>query len=324
MEQRRLGGSGLSVSRLGLGTLTWGRDTDQHDAREQLKAFADVGGTLVDTAAAYGGGESERLIGALLDSAVARENLVIATKAGSPGPAAGRGRADVSRKALLDQLDDSLDRLDLDYVDLWQVSAWSDGTPLEETLGALEHAVTSGRARYAGISNYAGWQTAAAAVHQRAVAGPQAPLVSTQVEYSLLERGVEREALPAATRFGLGVLAWSPLGRGVLTGKYRSGTPADSRAATTHFAPFVDKYLDARSAKIVDAVCTAADGLDALPLEVALTWVRDRPGVTAAIVGARTAGQLRDVLGSDDLSLPEEIRAALDEVSALDLGYPET
>ncbi|TDC52571.1 aldo/keto reductase [Jiangella ureilytica] len=323
MEQRRLGGSGLYVSRLALGTMTWGRDTDQHDAREQLKLFADAGGTLIDTAASYGNGESEKLIGALLDSAVPRSDVLIATKAGTSRPA-GRRVVDVSRRGLLDQLDDSLDRLDLDYVDLWQVHTWSDAAPMEETLGALEHAVTSGRARYAGVSNYSGWQTAAAAVHQRAVAGSQAPLVSTQVEYSLLERGVEREVLPAAGRLGLGVLAWSPLGRGVLTGKYRSGTPADSRAATTHFASFVDKYLDARSAKIVEAVCTAADGLDALPLEVALTWVRDRPGVTSAIVGARTAAQLRDVLGSDDLELPAEIRAALDEVSALELGYPES
>jgi aryl-alcohol dehydrogenase-like predicted oxidoreductase len=302
--------------------MTWGRDTDQHDAREQLKAFADAGGTLVDTAASYGNGESEKLIGTLLDSAVPRDGLLIATKAGTSRPN-GQRVVDVSRKGLLDQLDDSLDRLDLDYVDLWQVHTWSDAAPMEETLGALEHAVTSGRARYAGVSNYTGWQTAAAAVHQRAVAGAQAPLVATQVEYSLLERGIEREVLPAAGRLGLGVLAWSPLGRGVLTGKYRSGTPADSRAATTHFASFVDKYLDGRSAKIVEAVCTAADGLDALPLEVALTWVRDRPGVTSAVVGARTAAQLRDVLGSDDLELPTEIRAALDEVSALELGYPE-
>nr|WP_281386837.1 aldo/keto reductase [Jiangella mangrovi] len=307
---------------MALGTMTWGRDTDQHDAREQLKLFADAGGTLVDTAASYGNGESEKLIGALLDSAVPRDSLLIATKAGTSRPA-GQRVVDVSRKGLLDQLDDSLDRLDLDYVDLWQVHTWSDAAPMDETLGALEHAVTSGRARYAGVSNYTGWQTAAAAVHQRAVAGAQAPLVSTQVEYSLLERGVEREVLPAASRLGLGVLAWSPLGRGVLTGKYRTGTPANSRAATTHFASFVDKYLDGRSAKIVEAVCTAADGLDALPLEVALTWVRDRPGVSSAIVGARTAAQLRDVLGSDDLELPAEIRAALDEVSALELGYPE-
>ncbi|PSK98711.1 aryl-alcohol dehydrogenase-like predicted oxidoreductase [Haloactinopolyspora alba] len=321
MEQRRLGDSGLWVSCLALGTMTWGRDTDQHEARDQLLAYAEAGGTLIDTAASYGDGDSERLVGALLDNSVARADVAIATKAGI-AVRRGERRVDVSRKALLDQLDDSLDRMDLDYVDLWQVQAWSDDAPMDETFSALDHAVTSGRARYVGVSNYSGWQTAAAAVHQRSGAA-RVPLTATQVEYSLLQRGAEREALPAAGRLGLGVLAWSPLGRGVLTGKYRGGTPADSRGATSHLAPFVDPYLDDRSRHVVDAVCTAAEGLGALPLEVALAWTRDRPAVGAAVVGARTAAQLRDVLGSDDLVLPDEIRAALDEVSAVPLGYPE-
>jgi aryl-alcohol dehydrogenase-like predicted oxidoreductase len=143
------------------------------------------------------------------------------------------------------------------------------------------------------------------------------------VEYSLLQRGVEREVLPAAAALGLGVLAWSPLGRGVLTGKYRSGTPADSRAASPHLAGFVEAYLDQHSRRVVEAVATAAEGLGVQPLEVALAWVRDTPAVTAAIVGARTAAQLRGVLTGEDLSLPDEIRAALDEVSAPALGYPE-
>jgi aryl-alcohol dehydrogenase-like predicted oxidoreductase len=147
--------------------------------------------------------------------------------------------------------------------------------------------------------------------------GPtRAPIVATQVEYSLLERGVEREVLPAAAALGLGVLPWSPLGRGVLTGKYRSGTPSDSRAASAHFANFVDAYLDDRSSGIVEAVARAADGLGWTALEVALTWVRDRPGVTAPILGARTAAQLRGALGVEELSLPAEITAALDDVSA--------
>ncbi len=309
------------MSCFALGTMTWGRDTDQHEAREQLEAYADAGGTLLDTAAMYGNGESERLIGSLLDTAVARENLIIATKAGI-SLNGGRPAVDVSRKALLDQLDDSLDRLDLDYVDLWQVHTWSDDAPLDETLGALDHAVISGRARYVGVSNYAGWQTAAAAAHQHAGDG-RIRLASTQVEYSLLQRGIEREVVPAAQRFGLGLLSWSPLGRGVLTGKYRGGTPADSRAATSHLASFVDPYLDERSHHVVDAVCTAADGLGAQPLEVALAWVRDRPNVASAVMGARTAAQLRDLLSAADLELPGEIRTALDEVSALTLGYPE-
>ncbi len=301
--------------------MTWGRDTDQHEARDQLEAFAEAGGTLVDTAAAYGDGQAERVLGDLLEKLVPRADLVVATKAGV-SRATGRRVVDVSRKALLDQLDASLDRLDTDYVDLWQIHTWSDDVLLEETLGALDYAVSTGRTRYAGVSNYGGWQTGYAMAYQRNSSG-RTPVVSTQVEYSLLQRGVEREVLPAAEALGLGVLAWSPLGRGVLTGKYRSGTPADSRAASPHFAPFVEAYLDQRSARVVEAVSTAAEGLGVQPLEVALAWVRDAPGVTAAVVGARTAAQLRGILAGEDLGLPEEIRVALDEVSAPPIGYPE-
>nr|WP_174257831.1 aldo/keto reductase [Phytoactinopolyspora alkaliphila] len=311
---RRLGNSGLRVSRLALGTLSWGRDTDEHEAREQLEAFVEAGGTLIDTAASYGDGASESVLGALIGKTVPRSDLVIATKAGRSGPF-GKDVDDTSRKALLDQLDESLDRLDLDYVDLWQVHTWHDETPLEETLATLDFAVASGRARYVGISNYAGWQTAWAAAHQRGGID-RAPLISTQVEYSLVQRGVEREIVPAAVQFGIGLLPWSPLGRGVLTGKYRGGTPADSRAAAAHMAGFVDPYLDARSRQVVEAVCTAASGLGVQPLEVALAWVRDRPGVTAPLLGARTANQLHAQLACEDLELPEEIRTALDEVSA--------
>lgn len=301
------------VSRLALGTMMWGRDTDEHEAREQLTTFVEAGGTFLDTAATYGGGASESVIGALLDTVVSRSEIVLATKAGVVRRD-GEAHVDVSRKTLLDQLDESLDRLDVDYVDVWQVHAWSDDTPLDETLGALDYAVSSGRARYVGISNYGGWQTAWAAVTQ--LSSPvRATLVSTQVEYSLVQRRAESEVLPAAQQFGLGVLPWSPLGRGVLTGKYRDGTPADSRAASPHLSAFLTPYLDTRSRQIVEAVCTAADGLDALPLEVALAWVRDQPGVVAPIVGARTAVQLADILASDDLVLPTEIRTALDEVS---------
>jgi aryl-alcohol dehydrogenase-like predicted oxidoreductase len=321
MEQRRLGRSGLKVSRLALGTMTWGRDTDEHEAADQLKAFLEAGGTLVDTSAGYGDGESERVIGGLLGSAVDREEVVLATKAGI-SRRTGERVVDTSRRAMLDSLAGSLQRLGTDRVDLWQVHAWSDDTELEETLSAVDHAVATGRARYAGISNYSGWQTGRAVTLQAAVPG-RAPLVSTQVEYSLLQRGIEREVLPAAAALGLGVLPWSPLGAGVLTGKYRSGTPADSRAASPQFARFIERFLDDRSRRIVESVCTAADGLDASPLEVALAWVRDAPGVTAPVVGARTAAQLKGSLESERLTLPAEIRAALDEVSAPPSGYPD-
>lgn len=322
MQQRYLGRAGLQVSRLGLGTLTWGRDTDEHEARDQLKSFVEAGGTLVDTAAGYGDGASEELIGSFLGDVVPRDELVIATKAGvrrtrgSTGRSATRGReVNVSRGNLLRTLDESLRRLRTDHVDLWQLHTWSDETPWEETLGALDYALATGRAAYVGISNYTGWQSAQAATWQRAVPG-RAPIASHQVEYSLLNRSCEPEVLPAARALGMGLLAWSPLGRGVLTGKYRTGTPADSRAASPHFGEYVGAYLDARCARVVEAVARAADGLGWAPLEVALTWVRDRPGVSAAIVGARTAAQLRGSLTVEECTLPPEILAALDDVSS--------
>lgn len=314
MQQRVLGRTGLKVSSLGLGTMTWGRDTDEHEARDQLAAFTEAGGTLVDTAAGYGHGASEEVLGALIGDVVARDDVVLATKAGIHSRG-GHRAYDTSRGHLLGTLDASLARLQVDHVDLWQVHIWSDETPIEETLSALDLAVTSGRARYVGISNYAGWQTAQAATWQRAVPG-RIPLASTQVEYSLVNRQVEHETLPAARALGLGVLPWSPLGRGVLTGKYRHGIPGDSRAATDHFAQFVGAYLDERGHGIVEAVARAAEGLGWTPLEVALVWVRDRPGVTAPVVGARTAAQLKGALGVNDLELPREIVAALDDVSA--------
>ena len=318
MQQRSLGRTGLQVSRLGLGTMTWGRDTDEHEARDQLIAFAEAGGTLVDTAAGYTDGDSERLIGTLIGDVVSRDEIVLATKAGV-SRRGGERVSDTSRGALLPALDASLRRLGVDHVDLWQVHVWSDRTPLEETLTALDVAVSSGRASYVGISNYNGWQTAQAATWQRAVPG-RATLASTQVEYSLLNRVVEREVLPASAALGLGVLPWSPLGRGVLTGKYRGGTPSDSRGASQVFAGFVGAYLDDSSARVVEAVLRAADGLGWTPLEVALVWVRDRPGVTAPIVGARTTQQLRGSLDLDDKVLPDELVAALDDVSAASRG----
>ncbi|HMC71414.1 MAG TPA: aldo/keto reductase [Mycobacteriales bacterium] len=321
MEQRRLGATGLWVSRLALGTMTWGRDTDEDDASSQLKAFVETGGTLIDTADVYVDGESERVVGRLLQGVVRREDVIVATKAVSR-----RGQQrdrDASRRHLLNALDSSLERLQTSYVDVWQMHAWDAHTPIEETLAALDVAVSSGRVRYVGISNYNGWQTAKAATWQLAWPG-RARLVSTQMEYSLLQRGIEREVVPATQDLGIGILPWSPLGRGVLTGKYRSGTPADSRGASPDYQRFVAPYLDDRATRIVGSVMTAADGLGVSPLAVALAWVRDRPGVVAPIVGARTAAQLKGSLDADEVTLPDEIRDALDDVSAPKSGYPET
>ena len=321
MEQRHLGHTGLRVSRLGLGTLTWSRDTGEQDAAGQLKVFWEAGGTLVDTADVYADGGSEHLLGRLLRELVPRRELVIATKAGSvPDP---RRRFDCSRGHLLDALDASLRRLDTDYVDLWQVHAFDPYTPLDETLHALDIAVSSGRARYAGVSNFSGWQLAKAATWQLGAPGVRTRLASTQMEYSLLQRGVEREVLPAALDLGLGLLPSSPLGRGVLTGKYRHGTPTGSRGASDLLSAFVAPYLDEEAERITDAVTTAADGLTVTPLQVALAWVRDRPGVAAPIVGARTAQQLSEAMSVEGLSLPDEICRALDDVSAPVHRYPD-
>ena len=320
MQQRPLGRAGLLVSRLALGTMTWGRHTDPDDAAAQLKTYVEIGGNLIDTADVYGDGDAEEVLGNLLNNLVPRDEVLIATKAGlRPGM---ERRRDGSRGHLLRTLDTSLKRLGTDHVDIWQVHGYDSDTPLDETLSALDFAVTSGRVRYAGVSNFSGWQTAQAATWQSAWPG-RAPIVSAQVEYSLLERGIEREVLPACENFGLGVLPWSPLGRGVLTGKYRNGRPADSRGASPHFERFVARYLDPRCSAIVESVLTAAEGLGVSPVEVALAWVRDRPGVVAPVLGARTVGQLLGALQVEMIELPPEISQALDDVSAIEYGYPE-
>ena len=314
MEKRRAGVSGLSLSRLGLGTMTWGRDTDEIEAADQCRAYLEAGGNFIDTAPTYGDGDSERVIGGLIGTLFDRNDVVIATKAGLSF-SNGVRTIDASRHNLIADLDKSLARLGTDYVDVWQVHAWDDSTPLDDTLSALDYAYTTGRARYVGISNYSGWQIARAATKQQSNS-MKAPLTTVQNEYSLLNRDVEIEVLDAAQECGLGFLAWAPLARGVLTGKYRKGVPSDSRGAAPHFAKHIEPYLDSRSSRIVEAVAVAAEGLGYSPLEVALAWVRDAPGVTTSLIGARTGAQLRGVLKSEEISLPEIVRNALNDVSA--------
>ncbi len=300
--------------------MTWGRTTDEYEARDQLAVFLDAGGTLLDTADTYAEGASEEMLGELLAEFGARDQVVLATKAVST--IGSERKFNASRGHILAALETSLRRLRTDHIDLWQMHAWDPSTPMEETLSAIDDAVQSGKVRYVGVSNYAGWQVARAATWQRAVAG-RAPIVTAQMEYSLLERGIEREIVPAAQTLGLGILPWSPLGRGVLTGKYRHNTPSDSRGGNAETAGWIQIYLEDRGRRIVDALATAAEGLGASPTEVALAWLRDRPGVVAPILGARTNNQLLAALASEELELPEEITRALDEVSAPPLGYPE-
>ena len=311
MEHRRLGG--LEISRLGLGTMTWGRDTDENEAAQQLQHFFESGGNLIDTAAVYGDGDAERVLGGFIGTLIKRDDAIIATKAGI-SVTDGIRKISNSRNDLISDLDRSLSRINVDYVDLWQIHTWDKLTPLEESLSALDYAVTSGKARYVGLCNFNGWQLARSATLQNPLFGKSA-ITSTQNEYSLLNRKVEEEVIPAATSMDIGFFAWSPLGRGVLTGKYRNGVPSDSRGASPHFANFVEPYFSDKSKKIVEAVCVAAEGLGFSPLEVALSWVRDAPGVTSTLIGARTGAQLRGILTVEQITLPEQVRIALNEVS---------
>ena len=315
MEMRRAGKSGLTLSRLGLGTMTWGRDTDTHEAADQCRAYIDAGGNFLDTSPTYGDGDSERVIGGMIGTLFAREDVVIATKAGVQ-LAGGERVINNSRQSLINELDKSLARLGTDHVDLWQIHGWDSANPLEDTLSALDYAYSSGKARYVGLSNFSGWQSSRAITLQELHA-MKAPIVTLNNEYSLLNREVEDEILPCADELNVGFLAWAPIARGVLTGKYRSGIPSDSRAAAPHFVKHVEPYLNDQSARIVEAVSVAAEGLGFAPLEVAIAWVRDNPFVTSAIVGARTGAQLRGILKAEEISLPATIRSVLDEVSAV-------
>lgn len=303
MAQRVVGAGGLRVSRTGLGTFTWGRDTDSDEAAAQLVAFVDAGGTLVDSSPDYTHGAAQTVLAGLVGDLVPRSALVISSTSGSV--------LDCSRATMLAQLDATLAELGTDHLDLWQVGGFDVCTPVEEVAATLDTAVRSGRTRYVGLREHRGWQVATVAA-----AMPAGSLVAVQAEHSLLERGVEEELLPAAVHHRLGLLAAVPLARGVLTGKYRTGTPADSRGASSHLAAALEGHRTAHANRVVEAVVTAADGLGTSPLAVALAWVRDRPGVASAIVGGRDAAQLTGILAVESLVLPAAIRAALDDVSA--------
>ena len=299
------------MARLALGTMDWGARTSVEDAHDHLKTYLAAGGDFVDTAHGYADGASEEALGTMLGDLVPRDELIICTKAGV-SRRTGTRVVDTSRRTLMYQLDTSLERLGTTYVDLWLVHAWSDATPVDETLSALEWAVTSGRARYVGVSNYSGWQAAHAATRMSA---SRVPLVANEVEYSLLNRIPEDELVPAGQALGFGLLPWSPLGRGVLTGKYRHDTPDGSRAASGELNALAGLNLTEESGQIVNAVAIAAEGMNVSPAQIALAWVRDRPGVVAPIVGVSTTAQLHAALASEDLELPSELIQALEDVS---------
>jgi aryl-alcohol dehydrogenase-like predicted oxidoreductase len=325
MDYRQLGNSGLRVSALTLGTMTFGgRDkfanvgsTDVDGATRQVDMCLDAGINLIDTADVYSDGLSEEIVGRTLRGR--RDRVLLATKARMP-MGDGPNDAGLSRHHLIRACEASLRRLDTDYIDLYQVHEWDGATPLEETLDALDHLVDSGKVRYIGCSNYAGWHVMKAlGISERR--GLQR-FVSQQIYYSLQARDAEYELVPVSLDQGVGILVWSPLAGGLLSGKYRRDQdgPEGSRQLTDWNEPPVrdqEALYD-----IVDALVEIAEEHSTSPAQVALAWTLGRPGVASVIVGARTDEQLADNLGAADLVLGDEERSRLDELSAPPLLYP--
>ncbi len=330
MQYRTLGRSGTSVSHLALGTMTFGAETDEQAAHTQLDRFLAAGGTLVDTADVYGAGASEEIIGRWLAGAgpAARDAVVIATKGRFP---MGDGPNDVglSRRHLTRALEASLRRLGVERVDLYQCHGFDPWTPIEETLEFFDDAVRAGKVHYAGLSNFTGWQLQRAAdvAEHRHLPRP----VTLQPQYNLLVREIEWEIVPAALANDVGLLPWSPLGGGWLTGKYtRDERPTGQTRLGEDPSRGVEAY-DRRSAKqrtwdVIDAVQSVAQQLGASMAQVSLAWLAARPAVTSVILGARTQEQLDDNLGAADLHLTDEQTQRLDAASdpaAADYPYGE-
>jgi aryl-alcohol dehydrogenase-like predicted oxidoreductase len=325
MEHRQLGRSGLRVSVLTLGTMTFGGraqfasvgSVDLHGVRRQIDMSLDAGVSLIDTANVYSGGLSEELIGEALEDR--RDRVLLATKARMP-MGDGPNEAGLSRHHLIAECEASLRRLRTDHIDLYQVHEWDGVTPLEETLGALDDLVRAGKVRYIGCSNYAGWQmTKALAISDRL--GLQR-FVSQQVYYSLQARDIEYEIVPASLDQGVGILVWSPLAGGLLSGKYRRDHPdpeAGRQLTEWNEPPVRDRE---QLYDIVEALIEIGAAHDVSAAQVALAYVLGRPAVTSVIVGARTEEQLADNLAAAELTLADDERARLDELSAPPLLYP--
>lgn len=320
---RLLGRSGLRVSPLTLGTMTFGEDwgwgSDEGASRAIFDAYVDRGGNSIDTANFYTQGTSETFLGKFIKGT--RDRLVIATKYSLntvPGdPNAGGNH----RKNLTRSLDASLQRLGTDYVDLYWIHAWESRTPIDEVMRALDDAVRAGKVLYTGMSNSPAWTIAQA----NTIADCRAwtPFIALQLQYNLIERSIEREFVPMARELGVAIMPWSPLGAGVLTGKYN---PIKGRTATdldeSLRKPRQEKGLKVRSLEIATEVQKVAADVGCSAAQVALAWLLGKPGVVSPVIGARTPKQLEDNLASLDVELSDAHLKRLEEVSAIDLGYP--
>ncbi len=321
MEYRNLGKSGVKVSEVCLGTMTFGREADELASRQMIDRFLEAGGNFIDTADVYSQGVSEEIVGRALKGR--RNDVILATKVNF---AMGEGPNDagLSRKHIMDGIDASLRRLDTDYVDLYYVHCWDSQTPLEETLSTLDDLVRGGKVRYIGVSNFTAWQIMKAlSISDQ---GNLARFVCLQPQYSLVVRDIEREILPLCREEGLGVMPWGPLGGGFLSGKYKRGQrpPKGSRiaGAEDHQEEAWKRRATEKNWRILDVVGEIAEARGKSYAQVSLAWLRAQPGVTAPILGARTLEQLEDNLGCIGWTLSGEELKRLDEVSALEEGYP--
>jgi len=324
VDYRYLGRSGMKVSEVCLGAMTFGREADEASSHAMLDLFAERGGNFIDTADVYGPGTSEEVTGRWLRSQD-REQWVIATKVRFPtGP--GVNDVGLSRKHILASIDGSLRRLQTDYLDLYQVHCWDRGTPLEETLTTLDNLVVQGKVRYLGASNVTGWQLQKAVDLSRHLG--LEPFLTLQPQYNLLARSTEWELLPVAQSEGLGVIPWAPLRGGWLSGRYTremSGAPAGSRVATAEREGWSETwaaYANEHTWSIIDVLRDLADSHGRPIAQVAIRWVAQRPVVTAPILGASTLEQLQGNLGAIEWVLSDEEMQRLNDVSRITGPYP--
>lgn len=325
-----LGRSGLRVSPLALGAMTfgssWGWGADEAESRKMLDTYLDRGGNFVDTASMYTGGESEQLLGQFLLGR--RDSVVVATKYTMSLDRNDTNAGGNNRKSMRRSVERSLRQLQTDYIDLLYVHVWDGLTPPEEVLRGLDDLVQAGKVNYVGISDVPAWQVS----RMQAIADLRgwSPFAALQIEYSLAERTVERDLIPMAHEMGLGVIPWSPLAMGVLTGKYtRDDLAGDDAEATDNPVSDTRKpiaqsqgHLNERGLAIADVVVEVAKEVGHTPAQVALAWTLLNPAVTSPIMGVRTMSQLEDNLGALDVQLDAAQRARLDEASAVELGFP--
>ena len=323
MDYKRLGKTGLMVSELCLGTMTFGREIDEAGSKEILNRYLEAGGNFVDTADVYEARTSEEITGRTIKDV--RDDLVLATKVRFP---MGDGPNDVgvSRKHIIAGCEASLRRLGTDYIDLYQVHAWDAATPLEETLSALTDLVRSGKVRYIGVSNFTGWQLVKA-LYTSELRGLE-KFVSMQPQYSLVERNIEYELIPACQEEGIGVMPWGPLGGGFLSGKYRRG---EEPPEGTRIAGAADELEEAwhkraieRNWRTLDAVGEISEATGKSYAQISLNWLLRQPVVVAPIIGARRMDQLEDNLGAAGWKLEQDQVRSLSEAGALEDIYPHT